>query len=58
LLDGTKPFEEDNWLYIKINNAEFRYAEKCGRCLVTTVNPETGLKEPDGEPIKTLKKFR
>ena len=28
------------------------------RCLLTSVNPETGVKNKDQEPLKTLKTYR
>ena len=30
----------------------------CQRCTIINVDPETGLKSQDGEPLKTLNKFR
>ena len=56
---GTKnPFDEDSWLYIKIGSCLFRNSALCGRCVFTTVDPRSGEKHPDGEPLKSLKKFR
>ena len=58
-ITGTKgPFEEDNWLYIRIGDCLFRNSALCGRCIFTTVDPKTGEKHADGQPLKTLKKFR
>ena len=58
-VSGTKsPFEEDSWLYIRIGDCLFRNAALCTRCVFTTVNPKTGEKHPNQEPLKTLKKFR
>ena len=30
----------------------------CNRCPVITINPETGEKTPDLEPLKTLRAYR
>lgn len=30
----------------------------CARCVFTTVDPEDGSRNPNGEPLKTLKRFR
>lgn len=58
-VSGTKsPFEEDKWLYVRIGNCLFRNSALCDRCVFTTVDPETGIKHPTGEPLKTLKQFR
>ena len=52
------PFEEDQWGRIRIGEAEFDVAWACTRCVLTTIDPETAVKDPDGEPIRTLKTFR
>ena len=51
-------FCEDDWLYIKINGVIFRPTKLCTRCIYTTVDPDLGIKDPNGEPLKTLKTFR
>ena len=59
LLLGTEGgFCEDSWLYLKINGTVFRNSKGCTRCAFTTVNPDMGKTESDGEPLKTLKAFR
>ena len=52
------PFEEDRWGRIGIGEAELDVAWACTRCVLTTIDPETATKDPDGEPIRTLKTFR
>jgi len=56
--DTAIGFCEDDWLFIKINENVFRHASMCGRCVFTTVNPHDGSRDPNGEPLKTLKSFR
>ena len=56
--DTYAGFCEDNWFYIKINGNVFRHASMCSRCVFTAVNPDDGSRNPDGEPLKTLKSFR
>ena len=34
------------------------YNKPCNRCAAITVNPETGVKDPNQEPLKTLRSFR
>jgi len=58
LLEGCKAYEEDNWAYFRIKNSEFRKLKHCTRCLLTTVDPEKGIKSADQEPLKTLKTYR
>ncbi|XP_028178360.1 mitochondrial amidoxime-reducing component 1-like [Ostrinia furnacalis] len=30
----------------------------CTRCAITTMDPETGARHPDSEPLKTLRSYR
>ena len=53
-----EPFSEDKWTYIKINDTIFRNARLCARCVMTTIDPETGQVDQLEEPLKTLKSFR
>lgn len=52
------PFAEDQWAFIKIGTAVFRNTSPCTRCLLTTVDPATGEKDPSGQPLKLLRGFR
>ncbi|KAI4486391.1 hypothetical protein M0802_012282 [Mischocyttarus mexicanus] len=51
-------YEEDSWDWIKIGNVVFRNVRPCTRCNLTTIDPETGIKSPKVEPVKTLKSYR
>ena len=54
--DVPEAFEEDNWRTLRIGAAEFRFAEHCDRCVMTTLDPRTlaGGKEP----LRTLAAHR
>ncbi len=54
----TAAFAEDEWRRIRVGAAELEVAWACTRCVLTTIDPETAEKDPDGEPIRTLKAFR
>jgi len=56
VIEGNIPWEEDNWEKIKIGDVIIRLAKPCARCVVTTINPDTGIKGV--EPLHTLSKFR
>ncbi|KAF5303589.1 hypothetical protein FQR65_LT08190 [Abscondita terminalis] len=60
LIEGSKikPYDEDNWEWIKIGDVVFQKVMVCGRCPITTINPETGEFSKDHEPLTTLKKYR
>jgi uncharacterized protein YcbX len=56
VIEGNLPWEEDHWKKIKIGEVVIRIVKPCARCVVTTINPETG--EMNKEPIHTLSLFR
>ncbi|XP_045121511.1 mitochondrial amidoxime reducing component 2-like [Portunus trituberculatus] len=59
LIEGIKkPYDEDEWQYVKIGDTVFRNTVPCSRCIFTTVSAETGKKNPDMEPLRTLKTYR
>lgn len=58
VVSGTEAFAEDSWKRIRIGEVEFEAIKPCARCILTTVNPETGEPHPLKEPLVTLSKFR
>jgi uncharacterized protein YcbX len=58
VVEGSAPWAEDSWRRIRIGEAIFRVAKPCDRCIITTLDPETGL-QPDGnEPLRAMSQFR
>jgi len=57
VVKNTEPYEEDNWKKIKIGECEFQIVKPCSRCILITVDPETG-KFSGKEPLKTLSGYR
>lgn len=53
---GAAPFAEDEWRLVRIGDVTFRVAKACGRCVFTTVDPETAVK--GNEPLATLARYR
>ncbi|MBL7876584.1 MAG: MOSC domain-containing protein [Cyclobacteriaceae bacterium] len=53
---GGKPHEEDTWKTFSIGSNRFRGVKLCARCVLTTVNPQTGIK--GHEPLATLATYR
>jgi len=54
-----QPFSEDRWVHVKIGDSTvLRNVKLCTRCNYTTIDPATGEKHSEGEPLKTLKTFR
>lgn len=49
---------EDNWRRVLIGQVEFDVAKSCSRCVLPTVDPRTGIRDPSGEPMRTLTRYR
>jgi hypothetical protein len=58
VVDTEIPFAEDGWNAVSVGGAEFAVAWPCSRCILTTIDPETGVKDAGGEPLETLKSYR
>jgi uncharacterized protein YcbX len=57
VVSDSEPFEEDTWKKIKIGKTVFHVVKSCARCVITTIDQETGIS--DGmEPLKTLATYR
>lgn len=57
VLDGELAWDEDSWACVRIGEVEFRNAKPCGRCIVTTIDQDTGERRGT-EPLTTLATFR
>lgn len=53
---GGKPYDEDHWKDFSIGEVNFTGVKNCARCVLTTVDPETGIKGK--EPLQTLARYR
>jgi uncharacterized protein YcbX len=58
VIEGAEAFAEDGWKRIRIGDIEFRLLKGCSRCILTTIDPATGERNPDREPLTTLKAYR
>ena len=58
LVDTPAPFTEDRWRRIRIGEIVFDVVKACSRCRFTTVDPDSGERDADGEPLRTLARFR
>lgn len=58
-MDEEVAYAEDNWKWLKIGeDTTFRVLAPCTRCIFPTTNIFTGERDPYGEPLKTLNKYR
>lgn len=53
---GGDPFDEDNWKRFSIGESRFAGVKTCKRCVLITVDQETGIKGT--EPLATLSTYR
>lgn len=53
---GSLPNEEDAWQHFRVGDMDFFGVKPCARCVLTTVDPETGQK--GREPLRTLATYR
>lgn len=58
VVDGDTPYAEDAWRRIRVGEVEFEGVKNCSRCVFTTIDPDTGIKHPDKEPLRTLSTYR
>lgn len=56
VVGGCGPFAEDGWRRIRIGDLSFRVAKPCSRCVIPTVDIDTG--ERGREPLATLIRYR
>ena len=56
VIGGTEPYAEDRWSRIRIGETTFRVVKPCSRCVITTIDPETGVRGK--EPLATLARYR
>lgn len=54
---GSEPFAEDSWKKMRIGETIFHVVKPCARCVLTTVDQATGVKDGK-EPLKTMAGYR
>lgn len=57
VIKGCEPYAEDTLQHFQINQIDFYAVKPCSRCVITTIDPQTG-KKSGPEPIKTLYDYR
>ena len=50
------PYSEDEFGEFRIGSVLFKKIKHCTRCLLTTVDPDTGVRSADRQPLEALKK--
>ncbi|KAM4809230.1 mitochondrial amidoxime-reducing component 1-like [Rhinophrynus dorsalis] len=57
VVSGCEAFAEDSWDDVRVGTTRLKRVMACGRCILTTVNPNTGVLTRK-EPLDTLRTFR
>ena len=57
-VDAAEPWAEDGWARLRIGAVPFAGTKDCARCVVTTVDQDTGVRSQENEPLRTLAGFR
>jgi uncharacterized protein len=58
VVSGADPWGEDMWRRIRVGPVVFRTPKPCTRCIVTSVDQQTGERPIPHEPLRTLARFR
>jgi len=58
VIETIEPFIEDSWRSIQIGEVVFEVAKPCSRCIITTIDPQEGVKNSSKEPLNALGTFR
>ena len=56
VVEGCPAHSEDDWLHVTVGEVGFRVAKPCARCVITTTDQITGVRER--EPLRTLATYR
>jgi len=55
---ADQPHAEDEWHSVTIGEARLEVAWPCSRCGLICVDPDSGQRDPGGEPLQTLTAYR
>ena len=58
VVEGVAAHAEDGWKRVRVGSVFFDVVKPCIRCVFTTVDPLTGERSADGEPLSSLKAYR
>ncbi|TGN41781.1 MOSC domain-containing protein [Marinobacter confluentis] len=58
VISGADAWAEDGWTEMMIGDVSISLVKPCSRCILTTVNPDTGVRSPDGQPLRMLASYR
>ncbi len=57
VVSGTQAFAEDDWQDLSINGIEFKAVKKCSRCIMPSINQQTGVQD-QAKMLSVLSRYR
>ena len=54
----NQAYVEDTWASLRVGSAHLDVGWSCSRCILTTVDPATGIRSEQRQPFATLKAYR
>ena len=58
VIEGAEAWEEDQWVKLHIGELALTLVKPCSRCVMTSVDQDTGERPDRAEPLRTLATFR
>lgn len=58
VVQGGTAWSEDRWREVTVGELTFDAVKPCARCVVTTIDQQSGARDPRQEPLRTLAAFR
>lgn len=58
VVEGAESWAEDSWRELSVGAVRLSLVKPCFRCVMTTVDPDTGIKDPATQPLRTLSGYR
>lgn len=58
VISGSEPYAEDQWKRLRIGDLTLRVVKPCSRCVIPTIDPASGKRDPEAEPLRTLGSYR
>ncbi|MGP4842551.1 MOSC domain-containing protein [Marinobacter sp. 1Y8] len=58
VVSGGEAFDEDRWKTLTRDGLTLSLVKPCSRCIMTTVDPWSGIKSDDRQPLRELGAFR
>lgn len=58
VVEGAEAWAEDRWRLVEVGDNQFSLVKPCSRCVMTTVDPDSGIKDASVQPLRTLSTYR